>query len=68
MTVASQVKTTLASLKGCQANFETFALSTQNKQAKQLYSQAAQTTQQIIDSLDQRVMQLEKEEPQFKGF
>jgi hypothetical protein len=68
VTVASQVKQTLASLKGAQANLETFALNTQNKQAKQLYTQAAQTTQSICDTLEQRVMQLETEEPQYKGF
>lgn len=68
MTVSQQVKTTLASLKGAQANLETFALSTQNKQAKQLYTQAAQDTQSIVDVLENRVNQLEKEEPQYKGF
>ena len=68
MTVSSQVKQTLASLKGAQANLETFALSTQNKQAKQVYTQAAQNTQSLIDTLEQRVTQLEKEEPQYKGF
>ncbi len=68
MTVSSQVKQTLASLKGAQANLESFALSTQNKQAKQMYTQAAQTTQSVCSTLEQRVMQLEKEEPQYKGF
>lgn len=68
MTVASDVKKTLASLKGAQANLETFALSTQNKQAKQMYTQAAQTTQQICNTLEQRVTQMENEEPQYKGF
>lgn len=68
MTVATQVKQTLASLKGAQANLESFALSTQNKQAKQLFTQAAQQTQTICDTLEQRVTQLENEEPQYKGF
>ena len=68
MTVSSDVKKTLASLKGAQANLETFALSTQNKQAKKVYSQAAQTTQSICDTLQQRVTELENEEPQYKGF
>ncbi|MGK5511867.1 DUF1657 domain-containing protein [Brevibacillus formosus] len=68
MTVGAQVKQTLASLKGAQADFETFALSTQNKKAKQLYSQAAEQTQSIVENLQQRVTELEKEEPQFKGF
>ncbi|MDF2681329.1 MAG: hypothetical protein K0R47_2519 [Brevibacillus sp.] len=68
MTVASQVKQTLASLKGAQANLETFALNTQNQQAKQLYTQAAEQTQSILSNLEQRVTELENEEPQYKGF
>ncbi|MDR6551248.1 DUF1657 domain-containing protein [Paenibacillus qinlingensis] len=68
MTVAAQVKTTLASLKSAQASLETFALSTQNQEAKQLYETAAQSTQQIVDQVSSRVQQLENEEPQYKGF
>jgi len=68
MTVASQVKQTLASLKSAQASLETFALNTQNEQAKQLFTQSAQTTQSIIEQLEARVQQLEQEEPQYKGF
>ncbi|MCD1258430.1 DUF1657 domain-containing protein [Paenibacillus athensensis] len=68
MTVAAQVKTTLASLKSAQANLETFALSTQNQEAKQLFENAAKTTQQVVDQVASRVQQLEAEEPQYKGF
>ena len=68
MTVASQVKTCLASLKGAQADLETFALSTQNQEAKSLFEQAAQQTQQIVDLIQSRVQELEREEPQYKGF
>ncbi|GAB7388190.1 DUF1657 domain-containing protein [Bacillaceae bacterium] len=68
MTVSSQVKQALASLKSAQANFESFALETQNQAAKQLYTNAAQQTQAIINSLEPRVKQIEKEEPQYKGF
>ncbi|ABO49998.1 protein of unknown function DUF1657 [Desulforamulus reducens MI-1] len=68
MTVSSQVKQSLASLKSTQANFETFALNTQNQQAKDMYTQAAQQTQSIIDSLEPRIQQMEQEEPQYKGF
>lgn len=67
MTVASQVKTCLASLKSAQASLETFALSTQNQEAKQLFTEAAQTTQQVVDQVNSRVAELEKEEPQYKG-
>ncbi|WP_019536181.1 DUF1657 domain-containing protein [Paenibacillus ginsengihumi] len=68
MTVASQVKTTLASLKSAQANLETFALSTENQEAKQLFENAAKTTQQVVDQLHSRVQELEQQEPQYKGF
>lgn len=68
MTVSSSVKQTLAGLKGAQANLETFALQTQDKQAKQMYTQAAQQTQTIISSLEQRVQKIEQEEPEYKGF
>ena len=68
MTVSAQVKQTLAGLKGAQANFETFALQTEDNQAKQLYVQFAQQTQSIINQLEPRVQQLETEEPQYKGF
>lgn len=68
MTVSSDVKTCVASLKSAQANLEQFALSTQNQQAKQMFTNAAQTTQQIIQQVENRVKQLEQEEPQYKGF
>ncbi|CAH0347121.1 MULTISPECIES: DUF1657 domain-containing protein [unclassified Bacillus (in: firmicutes)] len=66
MTVISDVKTTLAGLKSAQASFETFALGTDNEQAKQLYEEAAQQTQQIVDKLSPRVDEIVQEEPQYK--
>lgn len=68
MTVGSQVKTCLASLKSAQASLEQFALATENQEAKSLYTDAAQQTQQIVDQVESRVQQLENEEPQYKGF
>ncbi len=68
MTVASQVKQTLAGLKSAQSSLESYALQTQNQQAKDLFTQAAQQTQTIIDSLQPRIQQIESEEPQYKGF
>jgi len=67
MTVASQVKQTLAGLKSAQASFEQFSLQTQNQQAKQLYQDAANQTQTIVTTLEGRVQQLEQEEPQYRG-
>lgn len=68
MTVSSDVKTCVASLKSAQASLEQFALSTNNKSAKQIFADAAQTTQQVISQVESRVKQLENEEPQYKGF
>lgn len=65
MTVGTQVKQTIASLKSAQASFETFALATDNKSAKQLYQTAAQQTQTVIDSIEPRLQQIQQEEPQY---
>jgi hypothetical protein len=65
MTVGTQVKQVLAGLKSAQASFETFALQTENKNAKQLYQQAAQQTQSVLDSLEPRLQEIISEEPQY---
>lgn len=68
MTVASEVKTCVASLKSAQASLEQFALATDNQEAKALYTTAAGQTQQVLQQVETRVQQLESEEPQYKGF
>lgn len=68
MTVASQVKTCVSSLKSAQASLEQFALSTQNQEAKTLFTNAAEQTQLVLQQVEGRVQQLENEEPQYKGF
>ncbi|MGE5545128.1 MAG: DUF1657 domain-containing protein [Bacillota bacterium] len=68
MTVSSQIKQTLSSLKSAQASLESFALQTQNQQAKQLFTNAAQQTKSIVDSLEPRIREIENQEPQYKGF
>ncbi|MFS0752017.1 DUF1657 domain-containing protein [Oceanobacillus sp. 1P07AA] len=66
MTIGTQVKQTIAGLKSAQASFEQFALQTENKQAQQIYQQAAQQTQAILDSVEPRMQQIEQEEPQYR--
>jgi len=65
MTVGTQVKTAVASLKSAQASFETFALATDNQNAKKLYQDAAQQTQSVLDSLEPRIQEILTEEPQY---
>lgn len=67
MTVASQVKQTLAGLKSAQASLEGFALQTENQQAKQMFQNMAQQTQTIVDTLTPRLQEIEQEEPQYKN-
>ncbi|MFB4166310.1 DUF1657 domain-containing protein [Alteribacillus sp. JSM 102045] len=66
MTVASDLKTAVANIKSAQASFESFALATENEQAKQMFQNAAQQTQQLVDTVSPRVQQIEQEEPQYK--
>lgn len=68
MTISTDVKTCLASLKSAQANLEQFALGTQNQEAKTLFETSARTTQQIVQQVESRVKQIESQEPQYKGF
>lgn len=67
MTVATQVKQTIAGLRSAQASFEQFALQTENPQAKQLYTNAAEQTKTILQSVESRMQQIEQEEPQYKS-
>ena len=66
MTVAAKMKQTVAGLKSAQASLETFALETENQQAKQLFQQMATQTQSIVDGLEPRLQEIEQEEPQYK--
>lgn len=68
MTVGTQVKQALASLKSAQADFESFALQTQDQAAKQLYANCATTSKVMIQQLEKRVEQIEQEEPEFQGY
>ncbi len=68
MTVGSQVKQTLASLKGTQGTLRIYSLQTQDKNAKVAYKEALEITNTIINDLEERLKRLEFEEPQYKGY
>lgn len=69
MTVGTKLHQTLASCESALANFKTFALDTNNQQAKQIYTQLANTMeQQIVNPLKTRVNQVEQQEPQFNVY
>ncbi len=55
MTVANKVAQTLASCEGAAANLRTFALETQNEQAKQVYQQLALNMDNTVTQLRSRL-------------
>lgn len=68
MTVASQVKQTIANLKGVQVTLKTFASCEGNQGSKHLLEQNAQRISEVIGEMENRLGVLEFEEPQYKGF
>lgn len=67
MTVVSQVKKTVATLKGNQGTLRLYALQTRDEETKVIYNQALEITEKIIKDLEERVQTLEYEEPQYQG-
>jgi len=67
MTVASQVKQTLATLKGNQGTLRLYALQTRDEETKSVYNEALEALGVIINDLERRVKTLEYQEPQYKG-
>ncbi|MFA9558606.1 DUF1657 domain-containing protein [Evansella sp. AB-rgal1] len=68
MTVASQVKQCVASLKNIEASLNSFAIQSQNKEASETFQETANRTRKVITDMEKRVGQIELEEPQYKGF
>ncbi|MBU9722916.1 MULTISPECIES: DUF1657 domain-containing protein [Bacillaceae] len=68
MTVASQVKQCVASLKNVEASLNSFAIDTKDEQASEIFRESCQITRQVITDLEKRVGELEFQEPQYKGF
>lgn len=67
MTVGSQVKQTLASLKNAQATLRVYAIQSQSAESKLVFNEAIETTSEIIQEIEIRLKMLEFEEPQYKG-
>lgn len=67
MTVASQVKQTLASLQGVQGTLRIYSTQTQIDETKIIFNEALEVTKDVINDLEKRVQVLEFQEPQYKG-
>lgn len=66
MTIANKLAQTLASCEGAAANLKSFALETQDQQAKQMYQQLAQTMDSAVIQLRNRLDYAMSEEPQYQ--
>lgn len=67
MTVASQVKQTLAALKGVQGTLRLYTTQSRDRETTEVFNEALKTTKEIIEDLEDRVQTLEFREPQYKG-
>ena len=68
MTIATQVKQTVAGLKGAKSTLEAFAAIEQNNGTVEKMKRNAMRIDGIIKDMEKRLGELEFEEPQYKGF
>ncbi len=68
MTIGSQVKQTIASLKGAKSTLEQFAAIETNEEAVKIINRNAASIGEVLLDMEKRLGELEFAEPQYKGF
>jgi Protein of unknown function (DUF1657) len=68
MTIGSDVKQCLASLKGIEASLSSLAIWTQENESKETLHETMMVVNELVTDLKKRVGELEREEFQYKGF
>lgn len=66
MTVGTQMQQAISSCQSVLASLNSFALETQDQNAKQMFQNMAQQQQTVLDNLNARLQYIQSEEPQFK--
>ncbi|CAH2212209.1 MULTISPECIES: DUF1657 domain-containing protein [Tepidibacter] len=66
MATVNKLEQALASAQGLSSQLKTFSMDTNDQQAKQLFNQLAQTTQNTAQSLQSRLDFVKSEEPQYR--
>lgn len=66
MTVGTQMSKAIATVQNAAATMKTFALETQDQQAKQTFQQLAKTFDDALVTLQGRQKYIEQQEPQYK--
>lgn len=68
MTIGTQMHQTLTSLEGAVADLKSYALQTEDENAKKQFTDYANQLDSIAQGLKGRVNYLESQEPQYKVF
>lgn len=66
MTIASNVKQTLASLKGIESTLRIYSVQSRNEEERTVYKEELQNVESVIKDIEDRLKTLEFEEPQYK--
>jgi hypothetical protein len=66
MTVSTKIQQTVAGAESVMASLKSFALETEDQNAKQMFQSMTQSQQTIVDSLKARLQYIQSEEPQYK--
>ncbi|PAV28807.1 hypothetical protein CIL05_14360 [Virgibacillus profundi] len=66
MTVGSQVKSCFSSVKSVEASLQLLENKTQDPLAKETFNNVQKIITEVKDDLQKQVIQLSKEEPQYK--
>lgn len=66
MTVGTKMQQAVVSCESTLANLKSFALDTDDQNAKQMFQNMATQQQTVLDNLNARLQYIQSEEPQFK--
>lgn len=66
MTVGTQMTQAIATVQNAAATMKTFALETQDQEAKKTFEQLAQTFDSALNVLKGREQYIQQQEPQYK--
>jgi hypothetical protein len=67
LTVASNVKQCVATIKEIEAQLSTLALTSLDEEAKRVFHETTLIVEDVKKDLQKRVLELERLEPQYKG-
>lgn len=67
MSVATQMQQAIATVQSAAASMKTFALETQDQQAKQMFQEISQSLDDSLNKLKGRQQYIEEQEPQYKS-